>query len=100
MVEYNIGRITSNKMTSKMKLNKFGDKEWHNKNGQYHREDGPAIEYANGSKEWWVNGIRHREDGPAIEYTDGFGFWHYHGKWIECQSQEEFERIIQLIPFE
>ena len=22
----------------------------------FHREDGPAIEYANGSKEYWING--------------------------------------------
>ena len=24
-------------------------------NGQYHREDGPAVEYANGDKEWYLN---------------------------------------------
>ena len=25
-------------------------------NGKLHREDGPAIEWANGDKEWWLNG--------------------------------------------
>ena len=25
-------------------------------NGKLHRLDGPAIEYANGKKEWWVYG--------------------------------------------
>ena len=25
-------------------------------NGKLHREDGPAIEYANGTKEWYVDG--------------------------------------------
>jgi len=25
-------------------------------NGLLHREDGPACEYANGDKSWWING--------------------------------------------
>ena len=36
-----------------------------------HREDGPAIEYANGNKHWYLNGKLHREDGPAIENANG-----------------------------
>ena len=32
-----------------------GSKYWR-LNGQYHREDGPAIEYPNGSKYWCLNG--------------------------------------------
>jgi len=27
------------------------------KNGKFHRDDGPAIIYANGDKSWWKNGI-------------------------------------------
>ena len=27
--------------------------------GKWHREDGPAIEYPNGTKEWWLNGIQY-----------------------------------------
>ena len=38
---------------------------------QLHREDGPAIEWADGSKEYWLNGMLHREDGPAVELADG-----------------------------
>ena len=30
--------------------------EWYNQKGQCHREDGPAIEWANGTKEWYING--------------------------------------------
>jgi len=48
----------------------YGTKCWH-WNNKFHREDGPAVEYANGGKEWYLNGKRHREDGPAIEYADG-----------------------------
>jgi hypothetical protein len=37
-------------------------------NGQYHREDGPAIEWADGSKEWWLNGKHVYGLGPIREY--------------------------------
>jgi hypothetical protein len=36
-----------------------------------HREDGPAVEWADGRREWWLHGERHREDGPALEWADG-----------------------------
>lgn len=36
-----------------------------------HREDGPAAEFSDGSKEWFINGERHRIDGPAVVYPDG-----------------------------
>ena len=53
------------------KLHKNGDKTWKNSAGQYHRTDGPAIEYANGYKWWYIKGQLHRTDGPAIEWADG-----------------------------
>ena len=31
-----------------------------------HREDGPAFEGSDGSKEWRINGKLHREDGPLL----------------------------------
>ena len=52
----------------------------HINNGKFHREDGPAVEYANGKKYWYKEGIRHREDGPAIEYASGYKEWHKEGK--------------------
>lgn len=64
-----------------------------------HREDGPACEYANGDKYWFINGLRHREGGPAIEYSDGEKHWYYHGKYIKCYSQEQFLRLIKLKAF-
>jgi hypothetical protein len=57
----------------------LGNRIWY-LNGQRHREDGPAIEYADGDKEWYLNGQRHREDGPAIEYANGDKFWYLNGK--------------------
>jgi hypothetical protein len=54
--------------------------EWFNLNGKRHREDGPAVEYADGSKEWYLNDQLHRESGPAIEYSDGHKEWYLNGK--------------------
>ena len=48
-----------------------------------HRSDGPAIEDADGYKEWWLNGKRHRVDGPAIERYDGSKYYFYKDKSLE-----------------
>ena len=48
-----------------------GRKIWELPNGKSRREDGPAVEFDSGTKEWYINGNLHREDGPAIE---GNGF--------------------------
>ena len=46
-----------------------------NSEGLIHCEDGPAVELASGTKEWWINGKRHRLDGPAVEYFGGKEWW-------------------------
>ena len=56
-----------------------GGKSWY-LNGKRHREDGPAMESANGSKSWFINGEYHREEGPAIEYANGDKEWYLNGK--------------------
>ena len=63
-----------------------GSKEWCI-NGKLHRTDGPTIEHADGAKQWWFNGQLHRTDGPAVEYADGTKWWWYKGKQI---SEKEF----------
>ena len=35
--------------------------EWRNAQGQLHRLDGPAVEWADGTKFWWQNGVRMTE---------------------------------------
>ena len=64
-----------------------GNKRWYNEQGELHREDGPAVEYLNGTKEWYLNGRLHRLDGPAIEYADGYKEWWLNGK---NYTEEEF----------
>lgn len=49
-------------------------------NGEKHREEGPAVEWKDGGKEWWFEGKRHNEDGPAIEMNNGAKYWYIFGK--------------------
>jgi hypothetical protein len=60
-------------------ISEYGNKYW-SKDGEWHREDGPAIEYTNGDKYWYVNGKAHREDGPAVE-TDTLKVWKLFGRF-------------------
>jgi hypothetical protein len=71
------------------------------KNGQRHREDGPAFEYSDGTKFWNLNGLHHREDGPAVEYEDGTKQWYLNGciytehKWkIEVKKLRKNRKIL------
>ena len=65
---------------SKPLVDEDGDTEWKLPNGDIHRDYGPAVEYHDGSKEWFKNGKRHREDGPAVEYANGYKAWYKNGK--------------------
>jgi hypothetical protein len=49
-------------------------------NGKLHREDGPAVEWADGSRYWYLNDKRHRTDGPARECADGDRYWYLNGQ--------------------
>lgn len=54
--------------------------------GNYHHEDGPAIERSDGSKEWWIDGGRHRLDGPAVIYRDGSGTYYIKNKQLSVTA--------------
>ena len=60
-------------------VDQYGDKYWY-LNGLLHREDGPAIEYANGTKAWCLNGLLHRVNGAAVEYANGDKAWWLNGE--------------------
>ena len=70
-------------------INEYGNKRYYKYREMniLHRLDGPAIEYAGGSKQWWVDDKLHRTDGPAIEWADGYKAWSVDGKNL---SEEEF----------
>ena len=60
-------------------LIEHSERIWRNAAGKLHRKDGPAVESANGNKEWWVNGKLHREGLPAIERANGDKEWYQNG---------------------
>ena len=66
-----------------------GSKSWY-VDGQLHRLDGPAFEAANGCKYWYVGGQLHRLDGPAVQYADGRKYWFVDGKRL---SEEAFDAL-------
>jgi hypothetical protein len=100
-----------------LEIDKFGDKRWRLPNGKQHRvdgpaaewadgtklwyrhgkshrEDGPSDEWANGDKEWYLNGDRHRIDGPAVEGTDGYRSWYLDGYSYELDDWLELNIYI------
>jgi hypothetical protein len=66
--------------TDRPEVDERGSRKWRNAKGQFHRLDGPAIEYADGSREWWVDGQQHRNDGPAIDHANGHKEWWVGGR--------------------
>jgi hypothetical protein len=60
-----------------------------------HREDGPAAEWKNGSKSWWLNGKLHRVDGPAVDFADGYKSWFLNGKEV---TESEHKRLTTKEP--
>ncbi len=64
------------------------------KDGKFHRLDGPAVIYSNGSKEWWQNGRLHRKDGPAVEIAEGFCIT-YAGREQNEQKWKDWKSITE-----
>jgi hypothetical protein len=73
-----------------------GDKIWY-RNDQCHREDGPAIVYADGTKWWCRNHQQHREDGPAIEYSNGKKEYWLLG--IQYKTKKDYLKRLKLKAF-
>jgi hypothetical protein len=77
------------------------NKKIHYKNGLIHRDNKPAIDNSKMINNilleaWLQNGSYHRIDGPALIFKDGSKWWYYNDKRVRCNSQEEFERKIKL----
>jgi hypothetical protein len=78
-------------ITYTVTVNAAKTKRWY-LNDKLHREDGPAVECADGSKYWYLNDKRHREDGPAVEYADGTKHWYLNGEQL---TEEDFNAKIK-----
>ena len=70
-----------------------GTKYWY-KEGEYHREDGPAIEFSSGGKQWYFEGKLHRIDGPAVVSTTEF---RNHRWYIEGIEYEKNVDIVEKV---
>ena len=81
-------------MESFRRVDEWGNIHYTNENGEYHREDGPALEYTDGHKEWLINDKLHREDGPAIIWHDGDEWYYLNGFKY---SKEDWEKEITKI---
>jgi hypothetical protein len=105
-------------MKNRLVIDKYGIKYYY-KDNLLHKEDGPAMEFANGDKCWYQNGLLHRENGPAVIWATGYKAWYKHGKrhrevgpaiednngmylmwwlddkFINCKSNEEFLKIVK-----
>lgn len=72
-------------------IDEYGSKIWYlpSKGKSYfHYLDGPAVEWTDGSKWWFVNDNLHRLDGPAIEEADGRKEWWVNGKNLPTKEVE------------
>lgn len=66
-----------------------GGKAWF-RHGQLHRDgDKPAIEAANGDRAWYQNDVLHRDRGPAIVYADKSKEPEY---WLNGRKMTQEER--------
>ena len=53
--------LPEDRVCSICSVDNFGNETWKNKDGLYHRTDGPAIKFADGEKSWWLNGTKMTE---------------------------------------
>jgi hypothetical protein len=45
------------------------------------------------------NGNYHREDGPAVEYSCGKCKWFLHGQELSCTDSQSFESLMKMKAF-
>ena len=72
----------------------FEGKIWKNEKGYFHREDGPTVEYSNGTRIWYKNGKLHREDGPTVIWGNGVHEYYLNGKeYTKKEYWKDIEKI-------
>lgn len=49
-------------------------------NGELHRTNGPAVIYPYGGESWYQNGLAHRDNGPARIFSDDRLEWYHQGR--------------------
>ena len=67
---------------AKRTYSRLGTVRWLDDEGLYHRVDGPAAVYADGTQIWSRHGGFHFAHGPAILYDDGLLVWYEDGDFL------------------
>jgi hypothetical protein len=63
--------------------------------------DNPEIDRF-GNKTWYLNGQRHRTDGPACEWSDGSKSWYLHDhfylfdQWLKVNPALTHEQKVMM----
>jgi len=72
---------------------------YHRVNDQVHSWHGrPAIQWANGDREWFCRGQRHKSHGlPARIASDGYREFWIHGKQIHAASTRFFSTLDSFV---
>lgn len=66
--------------------------------GQLHCDNGPAVVYSTGKKEWWVHGKQHRDDGPAVEFRLTYDAAEYNNEYWLNGVQYGYGQWYKMIP--
>lgn len=75
--------------------NSTGDRMWYQyASARPHRDDGPAAEFADGTKIWYVLGEKHREDGPAVEFATGPRHYYWRGQMSSSEHVNGDKQIV------
>jgi hypothetical protein len=85
-------------------IDKYGNKYWW-QHGSIHRDDGPAIEWADGAKVWYQHGKCHRDDGPAIMMVNKKYDWYLHGnhlsldEWLDKVKMPDEDKVMMKLKY-
>ena len=67
---------------AKRVYSRYGTVRWLDDDNARHREDGPAVVWADGTQYWFNRGKSHFAHGPAILNDDGRLRWYEAGELL------------------
>ena len=79
--DYDIGNCGAVEQSDGSYVDRDGCITWYNKHGEWHREDGPACIYRDGSVEWFINGTT---------------YWSFAEWLIELNKSDEAKMLLRL----
>jgi hypothetical protein len=87
------------------RIDKYGNKRWFDSDGEFHRDNGPAVIYTNGYQSWWQHGSIHRDDGPAIEWGNGTSSWWVNDRrlsfdeWLDKVDMSDENKVMMKLKY-